>query len=144
MSDGRFSNPTTSRRSVKSKSSILFGLSVFVLVVILTPNKIQASSFFSDLDRDLDEGIDIYQQGSTYSRAAGISDYLNSNNECPSGHSIAYCGSWGGVFVTGFNARKTIDESGGQSGDGDNNSDEDNDDGFGDDDEFGLDIYGSD
>ncbi|MGC2309952.1 MAG: hypothetical protein WA461_16230 [Nitrososphaeraceae archaeon] len=66
MSEGNFSNPTTSRRSVKSKSSILFGLSVFVLVVILTPQQIQASSFFSDDDddefrEDDDEfGLDIY------------------------------------------------------------------------------------
>ena len=113
-------------------------ISVIFLVVIITPQQIQASSFFSDLGIDLDEGIDRYQQ-----RAAGISDYLNSNNDCPSGYSIAYCGGWGGVYIIGFNARKTIDESGGQSGDDYNNNDDDDDEFGDDDDEFGLDIYGS-
>ena len=72
------------------------------------------------------EGIDSYQQGSADKRAAGIADYPNNDNDCPSGHSTAYCAGWSGGYRTGFNAQRTLDESGRHSGNGDNNDDDEN------------------
>ena len=73
------------------------------------------------------EGIDSYQQGSADGRAAGIADYPNNDNDCPSGHSTAYCAGWSGEYRTGFNAQRTLDESGRHSGNGDNDDDDDSD-----------------
>ena len=72
------------------------------------------------------EGIDSYQQGSADGRAAGIADYPNNDNDCPSGHSTAYCAGWSGGYRTGFNAQRTLDESGRHSGNGDNDDDDEN------------------
>ena len=72
------------------------------------------------------EGIDSYQQGSADGRAAGIADYPNNDNDCPSGHSTAYCAGWSGGYRTGFNAQRTLDESGRHSGNDDNDDDDEN------------------
>jgi hypothetical protein len=59
-------------------------------------------------------------------KAAGIADYPNRNNDCPSGHSAAYCVGWTSGYNIGFNAQTTIEESGGGGGSDDNNGDDDN------------------
>jgi hypothetical protein len=111
----------------KIVGSYVAGLILTLFAMSAVPQQqVQASSFFGDLGRDLDEGIDSYQQGSADGRAAGIADYPNNDNDCPSGHSTAYCAGWSGGYRTGFNAQRTLDESGRHSGNGDNDDDDEN------------------
>jgi hypothetical protein len=101
------------------------GLMVTLFMLLAQQQQpVQAGSSSGDLGRDIDEGIDGYQQGNTDGRAAGTADYPYRNSDCPSGYSSAYCLGWDGGYATGFNAQKTIDESGRRSGNGDSNDDD--------------------
>jgi len=101
----------------------LCGLTLVLLILIFAAHQ-QAQANSDNLGGDTDNAIDSYQQGNADGKSAGLVDYPYRNNDCPVGHSTAYCLGWTGGYETGFNAQKTVDESDRQSDD-DNDDDDD-------------------
>jgi hypothetical protein len=115
-------------KSLMNKRLDLCGLMVVFLIIILLAAHQQAQANSGNLGGDIDDEIDSYQQGNADGRSAGLVDYPYRNIDCPVvGHSTAYCLGWSGGYETGFNAKKTIDESARQSDSSDDNDNDDDD-----------------
>ena len=114
-------------KCLMTKSLNLCGLMVVLLIIILLAAHRQAQANSDNLGGDIDDEIDSYQQGNADGRSAGLVDYPYRNIDCPVGHSSEYCLGWTGVYETGFNAKKTIDESARQSDNSDDNYNDDDD-----------------
>ena len=112
---------------VMTKRLDLCGLMVVLLIIILLAAHQQAQANSDNLGGDIDDEIDSYQQGNADGRSAGLVDYPYRNIDCPVGHSTEYCLGWSGGYETGFNAKKTIDESTRQSDNSDDNCNVDDD-----------------
>ena|SRR5262245_22877654 len=106
-----------------------FGYLMIILSVILSAQlqQVNGGSSIDDLERNVDDRMDTYQDGSEDGRTAGITDYPYKNSDFPTGHSTAYCLGWDGGYAIGFNEQKVIDESERQNGNSDNNDDDNED-----------------